>query len=53
MPGEKQDLTAFHDKSVSNTRLLIDVTLPSVDLLLPDKDFLELIYNRSADAPVR
>jgi autophagy-related protein 2 len=46
MPGDKKDMSEFIDKAISTTKLHIDFTLPQVFILLPDKDFLELLYNR-------
>jgi len=46
MPGDKQDVGEFLESAVANTQLHLDLTLPDVSILLPDRDFFEVIYNR-------
>lgn len=47
MPGEKEEIQIFQEKAVNNTLLLIDFSLPNVNIQLPSKLFLEVLYNRS------
>ena len=46
MPGDKQDTLEFREKAIENTQLHIDVVIPNLFVYLPNKDFLEVIYNR-------
>ena len=46
MPGEKAEIQEFQEKAVNNTLLLIDFSLPNVNVQLPTKSFLEVLYNR-------
>ena len=46
MPGEKAEIQEFQEKAVNNTLLLIDFSLPNVNVQLPSKSFLEVLYNR-------
>jgi len=46
MPGDKQDTLEFQEKAVANTQLHLDITFPNLNIYLPNKDFLEIIYNR-------
>ena len=47
MPGDRQEMSEFQDTSVANTRMVLELTLPNVVIVAPDKDFFELLYNRS------
>jgi len=46
MPGDKQDVSEFLERAVSNTKLHLDLNIPNVNVFLPDRDFFEVIYNR-------
>ena len=46
MPGDKAEIQEFQEKAVNNTLLLIDFSLPNVNVQLPTKSFLEVLYNR-------
>ena len=46
MPGDRQEMSEFQDTSVANTRMLVELTLPNVVIVMPDKEFFEVIYNR-------
>lgn len=45
-PADKAQLKKFADKAGSNCRLLLDFSLPLVELYVPDKHFYEILYNR-------
>uniref|UniRef100_A0A1E1XRA0 Autophagy-related protein 2 n=1 Tax=Amblyomma sculptum TaxID=1581419 RepID=A0A1E1XRA0_AMBSC len=45
-PGDKATLRSFMDKTASNCCTHLDFLLPSVEVVLPDKQFYEVIYNR-------
>ncbi len=47
MPGEKAEIQEFQEKAVNNTLLIIDLSIPNVNVLLPSKQFFEVLYNRS------
>ncbi|XP_074651009.1 autophagy-related protein 2 homolog B-like [Tubulanus polymorphus] len=46
MPGDRQEMQEFQEKSLSNTRMSLEITAPNINILLPDRDFYELLYNR-------
>jgi hypothetical protein len=46
MPGDRQEMNDFQEKSLANTLMSVEITAPNVNLLLPTKEFYELIYNR-------
>uniref|UniRef100_A0A1E1X490 Autophagy-related protein 2 n=1 Tax=Amblyomma aureolatum TaxID=187763 RepID=A0A1E1X490_9ACAR len=45
-PGDKATLRFFMEKTASNCCTHLDFLLPSVEVVLPDKQFYEVIYNR-------
>ncbi|XP_064622147.1 autophagy-related protein 2 homolog B-like isoform X2 [Lineus longissimus] len=46
MPGDRQEMNDFQEKSAANTLKSLEITAPNVNVLLPSKEFYELIYNR-------
>ncbi|CAH1792670.1 unnamed protein product [Owenia fusiformis] len=46
IPGDKKEIQEFVEKSISNTLMTIDITLPNVNAVFPTKAFYELLYNR-------
>lgn len=46
IPGDKSEMEAFVSLAMSNTKILVDVSLPLVSILLESKHMYELIYNR-------
>ena len=46
MPGDRKEMLEFQDKAAGNTQMVLELTLPNVNLLLPSKDFFETLYNR-------
>ncbi|XP_071797968.1 autophagy-related protein 2 homolog A-like isoform X2 [Asterias amurensis] len=46
MPGDLDEMREFSDKAMSNARIVMDLVIPSINILLPSKDFMELLYNR-------
>ncbi|XP_006879228.1 PREDICTED: autophagy-related protein 2 homolog B [Elephantulus edwardii] len=46
MPGDPVEMTEFQDKAISNSRYVLELTLPSVNMTLPSKGFYEKLYNR-------
>ncbi len=46
MPGDLDEMREFSDKAISNARIVMDLVIPSINILLPSKDFMELLYNR-------
>ena len=53
MPGDRQEMADFQEKSVNNTKMLIELNLPNLKAHLPSKQFLELLYNRSVHGTCR
>lgn len=46
LPGDKEELREFQEKTAANSCLLIEITVPKGDIFFHSKDFYELIYNR-------
>ena len=46
IPSSAAESAAFRDDVIRHSELRIDVSIPSVSVFLPDKDLLELLYNR-------
>ncbi|XP_013385934.1 autophagy-related protein 2 homolog B-like [Lingula anatina] len=46
MPGDAAEMKHFRDKVVSNVEMEVELTVPQVSIILPDKNFFELLYNR-------
>lgn len=46
IPGDKSEMEAFASFAMSNTKILVEVSLPLVSILLESKHMYELIYNR-------
>lgn len=46
MPGDTIEMTEFQEKAISNSHYVLELTLPSVYLMLPNKVFYEKLYNR-------
>ncbi|XP_068110885.1 autophagy-related protein 2 homolog B isoform X2 [Hyperolius riggenbachi] len=46
MPGDTIEMTEFQEKAISNSHYVLELTLPSVYLVLPNKVFYEKLYNR-------
>lgn len=46
MPGDIIEMTAFQDKTISNSHYVLELMLPNIHLTLPNKSFYEKLYNR-------
>ncbi|KAM9091577.1 autophagy-related protein 2 homolog B isoform 2-T2 [Megaptera novaeangliae] len=46
MPGDPVEMTEFQDKAISNSHYVLELTLPSIHITLPNKSFYEKLYNR-------
>nr|DBA14499.1 TPA: hypothetical protein GDO54_005457 [Pyxicephalus adspersus] len=46
MPGDTIEMTEFQEKTINNSHCVLELTLPSVYLMLPNKVFYEKLYNR-------
>ena len=46
MPGSLRELAEFEQHATSLARCSVSCTLPSVHIHLPNKSFLETLYNR-------
>lgn len=49
--GNRQEMMEFQRKCMTDTELAISVNLPHVKLILPGKEFYELLYNRYYTLP--
>ncbi|KAM4664267.1 autophagy-related protein 2 homolog B isoform 2-T2 [Discoglossus pictus] len=46
MPGDAIEMTEFQEKAINNSHYVLELTLPSVHVMLPNKGFYEKLYNR-------
>ncbi|XP_038074084.1 autophagy-related protein 2 homolog A-like [Patiria miniata] len=46
MPGDQEEMREFSEKAISSARIVVELVVPSVNIMLPGKDFVELLYNR-------
>ncbi|XP_017272088.1 autophagy-related protein 2 homolog B isoform X2 [Kryptolebias marmoratus] len=46
IPGDVADMTEFQDKTMNNSRFVLELCLPNVQLALPSKPFYEKLHNR-------
>ena len=46
MPGDQEEMREFSEKAASSARMVLDIEIPNVNILLPNKDMVELLYNR-------
>ncbi|XP_043930581.1 autophagy-related protein 2 homolog B [Protopterus annectens] len=46
MPGDATEMSDFQDKAMVNSRYVLELSFPYIDLTLPNKEFYEKIYNR-------
>ncbi|XP_041131131.1 autophagy-related protein 2 homolog B-like isoform X6 [Polyodon spathula] len=45
MPGDVAEMTEFQEKTMSNSRYILELSLPNVELALPNKAFYEKLHN--------
>ncbi|XP_076360508.1 autophagy-related 2 isoform X2 [Tachypleus tridentatus] len=46
MPADKAQLADFIEKTLNNTQISLEFTLPTISLFFPSKHFYEVLYNR-------
>ncbi|XP_073720955.1 autophagy-related protein 2 homolog B-like isoform X2 [Misgurnus anguillicaudatus] len=46
IPGDVLEMTEFQEKTMSNSRYILELFLPNVQLALPNKAFYEKLHNR-------
>ncbi|KAJ7988630.1 hypothetical protein DPEC_G00311210 [Dallia pectoralis] len=46
IPGDVAEMTEFQEKTMSNSRFILELCLPNVQLSLPNKGFYEKLHNR-------
>uniref|UniRef100_A0A8C9TCK3 Autophagy related 2B n=1 Tax=Scleropages formosus TaxID=113540 RepID=A0A8C9TCK3_SCLFO len=46
MPGDVGEMTEFQEKTMSDSRYVLELAFPNVQLLLPSKAFYEKLHNR-------
>ncbi|XP_069049279.1 autophagy-related protein 2 homolog B isoform X3 [Lepisosteus oculatus] len=46
IPGDVGDMTTFQEKTMRNSRYILELSLPNVELSLPNKAFYEKLHNR-------
>uniref|UniRef100_A0A8D3DUE9 Autophagy related 2B n=1 Tax=Scophthalmus maximus TaxID=52904 RepID=A0A8D3DUE9_SCOMX len=46
IPGDVADMTEFQEKTMNNSRFILELCLPNVQLALPSKAFYEKLHNR-------
>lgn len=51
MPGDVGEMTEFQEKTMNNSRYILELAFPNVQLSLPNKAFYEKLHNRSGVWP--
>ncbi|KAG7510053.1 hypothetical protein JOB18_012075 [Solea senegalensis] len=46
IPGDVAEMTEFQEKTMSNSRFILELCFPNVQLALPSKTFYEKLHNR-------
>ncbi|XP_061598995.1 autophagy-related protein 2 homolog B-like [Cololabis saira] len=46
IPGDVAEMTEFQEKTMNNSRFILELCFPNVQLLLPSKPFYEKLHNR-------
>lgn len=46
IPGDVAEMTEFQEKTMNNSRFILELYLPNVQLALPSKPFYEKLHNR-------
>ncbi|ELU17929.1 hypothetical protein CAPTEDRAFT_154368 [Capitella teleta] len=49
MPGDRKEMADFQDKSLSSTLMSFEMNFPNINVILPEKDLFETLYNRLLD----
>lgn len=46
IPGDVAEMTEFQEKNMNNSRFILELCFPNVQLALPSKAFYEKLHNR-------
>ncbi|XP_055004123.1 autophagy-related protein 2 homolog B [Boleophthalmus pectinirostris] len=46
IPGDVAEMTDFQEKTMNNSRFILELSFPNVQLALPNKEFYEKLHNR-------
>jgi len=46
IPGDVAEMTEFQEKTMNNSRFILELCFPNVQLVLPGKAFYEKLHNR-------
>lgn len=46
IPGDVAEMTEFQEKTMNNSRFILELCFPNVQLVLPSKAFYEKLHNR-------
>lgn len=46
IPGDAAEMTEFQEKTMNNSRFIVELCFSNVQLLLPSKAFYEKLHNR-------
>lgn len=46
IPGDVAEMTEFQEKTMNNSRFILELCFPNVQLVLPSKGFYEKLHNR-------
>lgn len=46
IPGDVAEMTEFQEKNMNNSRFILELCFPNVQLSLPSKAFYEKLHNR-------
>lgn len=53
IPGDVVEMTEFQEKTMSNSRYILELFLPNVQISLPNKAFYEKLHNRLINDPLK
>lgn len=46
IPGDVAEMTEFQEKTMNNSRFVLELCFPNVQLVLHSKEFYEKLHNR-------
>lgn len=53
IPGDVAEMTEFQEKTMNNSRFILELCFPNVQLVLPSKAFYEKLHNRYGICNIR
>jgi hypothetical protein len=46
MPGDRKEMSDFQDKALNSTLMSFEMNFPNINVIIPEKDVFETLYNR-------